>query len=33
VAATGAELHFVPDGEQPPRHCIGALLRYPVPGV
>jgi hypothetical protein len=33
VAATDAELHFVPDGEQPPRHGIGALLRYPVPGV
>lgn len=31
VAGTGAELHFVPEGEQPPRAGIGALLRYPVP--
>jgi hypothetical protein len=31
AAATGAELHFVPDGEQPPRSGVGALLRYPVP--
>ena len=30
VAATDAELHFIPDGEQPPRHGVGALLRYPV---
>jgi hypothetical protein len=33
AASTDAELHFVPDGEQPPRHGIGALLRYPVAGV
>jgi Bacterial archaeo-eukaryotic release factor family 2 len=33
VAATDAELHFIPEGEQPPRHGIGALLRYPVPAV
>jgi hypothetical protein len=33
MAATDAELHFVPDGEQAPSHGIGALLRYPVPGV
>jgi Bacterial archaeo-eukaryotic release factor family 2 len=33
VAGTDAELNFVPDGEQPPRHGIGALLRYPVAGV
>jgi hypothetical protein len=31
IAATGAELRFVPDGEQPPRSGVGALLRYPVP--
>jgi hypothetical protein len=31
AAATGAELRFVPDGEQPPRSGVGALLRYPVP--
>jgi len=31
VAATDAELRFVPAGEQPPRHGIGALLRYPTP--
>jgi Bacterial archaeo-eukaryotic release factor family 2 len=30
AAATGAELHFVPDGEQPPRAGIGALLRFAV---
>jgi hypothetical protein len=29
AASTGAQLHLVPDGEQPPRHGIGALLRYP----
>jgi release factor family 2 len=33
VTGTDAELHFIPDGERPPRHGIGALLRYPVPGV
>jgi hypothetical protein len=33
VAGTGAELHLIPEGEQPPRHGIGALLRYPLPGV
>lgn len=33
AAWTDAELHLVPDGEQPPRHGIGALLRYPVPGI
>ena len=32
AAGTGAELHLIPDGEQPPRHGIGALLRYPIPG-
>ena len=31
AAATGAELRFVPDDEQPPRSGAGALLRYPVP--
>jgi hypothetical protein len=31
AAATGAELRFIPDGEQPPRSGVGALLRYPVP--
>lgn len=31
AAVTGAELRFVPDGEQPPRSGVGALLRYPVP--
>lgn len=30
AAATGAELRFVPDGEQPPRAGIGALLRFAV---
>jgi len=33
VAATDAELYFIPDGEQLPRHGIGALLRYPLPAV
>jgi hypothetical protein len=28
AAATGAELRFVPEGEQPPQGGIGALLRY-----
>jgi hypothetical protein len=32
VAATAAELWFVPEGEQPPRAGIGALLRYAAPG-
>ena len=31
IAGTAAELWFVPEGEQPPRAGIGALLRYPVP--
>ncbi len=31
AAATGAELRLVPDGEQPLRSGVGALLRYPVP--
>jgi len=31
LAATDAELHFIPEGEQPPKHGIGALLRYPLP--
>jgi len=31
ATATGAELRFVPDGEQPPRSGVGALLRYQVP--
>ncbi len=31
VAATDAELHLIPDGEAPPRHGIGALLRFPLP--
>jgi hypothetical protein len=31
AAATEAELHLIPDGEPPPRHGIGALLRYPLP--
>jgi len=31
VAATDAELRFIPDGDQPPRHGIAALLRYPLP--
>jgi hypothetical protein len=31
VAATAAELRFVPEGERPPRQGIGALLRYQVP--
>ena len=31
AASTGAELHFMPEGEQPPRSGVGALLRYPVP--
>jgi len=31
ATATGAELRFVPEGEQPPRGGIGALLRYPAP--
>ncbi|MBO0816022.1 MAG: hypothetical protein J2P30_12895, partial [Actinobacteria bacterium] len=30
AAATGAGLSFVPDGEEPPRGGIGALLRYSV---
>jgi hypothetical protein len=30
AAATGAELWFVPEGEQPPRSGVGALLRYQV---
>jgi hypothetical protein len=30
AVATDAELHLIPDGEQPPRHGIGALLRYRV---
>jgi Bacterial archaeo-eukaryotic release factor family 2 len=30
VVATDAELHFIPEGEQPLRHGIGALLRYPL---
>jgi hypothetical protein len=33
AAGTDAALHFVPDGEQPPRDGIGALLRYAVPGA
>jgi Bacterial archaeo-eukaryotic release factor family 2 len=33
VAGTDAELYLIPGGEQPPRHGIGALLRYPVPVV
>ena len=32
VTATAAELWFVPEGEQPPRAGIGALLRYAAPG-
>ena len=31
AAATGAELRFVPAGEQQPRSGVGVLLRYPVP--
>jgi hypothetical protein len=31
AAATGAELRFVPEGEQPPQGGIGALLRYQAP--
>jgi hypothetical protein len=31
AAATGAELLFVPEGEEAPGDGIGALLRYPVP--
>ena len=31
AAATGAELHLVPDDEPPPREGVGALLRYPAP--
>jgi stalled ribosome rescue protein Dom34 len=31
ATATGAELRFVPEGQQPPRGGIGALLRYAVP--
>ena len=31
ATATGAELRFVPEGEQPPRGGIGALLRYQAP--
>jgi release factor family 2 len=31
ACVTGAQLRFVPDGEQPPRSGVGALLRYPVP--
>jgi Bacterial archaeo-eukaryotic release factor family 2 len=31
AAATGAALHFIPDGEQPPPSGVGALLRYPLP--
>ena len=30
AAATGAELILLPEGEQPPRGGIGALLRYPM---
>jgi hypothetical protein len=30
ATATGAELRFVPDGEQPPRSGVGALLRFTV---
>lgn len=33
AAGTGAELFFVPEGEQPPGQGIGALLRYPVPNA
>ncbi len=33
VVARAAALYFVPDGEQPPRDGIGALLRYAVPGA
>jgi len=28
---TGAELRFVPEGEEPPQGGIGALLRYQAP--
>lgn len=31
AATTGAELCFVPDGEQPPGSGVGALLRYQAP--
>ena len=31
AAATGAELRFVPEDEQPPQGGIGALLRYQAP--
>jgi Bacterial archaeo-eukaryotic release factor family 2 len=31
ATATDAELRFVPDGEQPPRSGVGALLRYQIP--
>lgn len=31
ATATGAELRFVPEGEEPPHGGIGALLRYAVP--
>jgi hypothetical protein len=28
LALTGAELHFIPEGEPAPRDGIAALLRY-----
>jgi hypothetical protein len=33
LAGTDAALYFVPEGEQPPRDGIGALLRYAAPGA
>ena len=31
AAATGAELRFLPEGEEPPWGGVGALLRYQAP--
>jgi hypothetical protein len=30
ATTTGAEVRFVPEGEQPPRCGVGALLRFTV---